>query len=158
MIYTFFKPTIIEKRAFKEMPLFEITSFEIHELDTKGLKSLLSGSSAQKFSDRYVVEEINYTDNSQKYLANMRANSGIHKEDETTLKGDVHYKRDDGFLFEGQEAKYDKKLALLSSDQNYIIHKGQSNVRGETLLYNSETKKAEATKIKAIYQLQERKK
>lgn len=158
MIYLFFKPITIEQRTFKETPLFEITAFIIHELNTQGLKSVLSGSSSKRFIDRYTIEDINYTDSSQKYLANMQAKSGIHKNDETILKGDVEYKREDGLIFKGEEAKYNKKLALLSTDKKYIIYKGQSNVVGETLLYNSSTNKVQSTKIKAIYQLKESKK
>ena len=158
MIYIVFKPMSVEQQAFKDIPLFEITDFKVHELDTKGLKSLLSGSESQRFKDRYTVENINYTDNSKKFLANMSAKNGVHKEDVTTLRGDVRYKREDGLVFEGEEAIYNKKLALLSTNEKYIIYQGKNNIRGETLLYNSQTNRVQSTKIQAIYQLQESKK
>jgi lipopolysaccharide assembly outer membrane protein LptD (OstA) len=158
MIYIFFKPLDIEQQISKETPLFEITAFAIHELDTRGLKSVLTGSGSKKFKERYTVEDINYTDNSKKYLANMRADSGVYKNDETILNGNVNYTREDGLVFKGQEAKYNKKLALLSTDEEYRIYKGENSVVGKTLLYNSNTNKIKSSNIKAIYQLQESKK
>lgn len=142
----------------EEKPLFEIKKFSIYEYDTHGLKSLLSGVNAKKFEERYEVDDINYTDNSKKYLANMSAKRGIHKNEETTLYEDVVYKREDGLIFEGEEAYYNKKLSLLSTDKPYTIYKGASKVVGTSLEYNSQTNKIKSTQIRAIYQLQESKK
>ncbi len=148
----------IENSMMQERPLFEIQKFSIYEYDTNGLKSLLSGVNAKKFEERYEVDDINYTDNSKKYLANMSAKRGIYKNEETTLYEDVKYKREDGLIFEGQEAHYNKKLSLLSTSKPYIIYKGASKVVGSSLEYNSKSDTIKSTQIKAIYQLQESKK
>jgi LPS export ABC transporter protein LptC len=158
MIYILFEPMEMEKTIKEEKPLFEINKFAVYEYDRASLKSLLRGTNAKKFAQRYEVDDINYTDNTQKYLANMSANSGVYKNEETTLFGNVRYKREDGLVFEGEEALYDKKLSKLSTNKPYVIYKGNSNVVGSSLEYNAQTNKVKSTKIKAIYELQESKK
>jgi hypothetical protein len=88
----------------------------------------------------------------------MSAKRGIYKNEETTLYEDVKYKREDGLIFEGQEAHYNKKLSLLLTSKPYIIYKGASKVVGSSLEYNSKSDTIISTQIKAIYQLQESKK
>ncbi|MDT8339661.1 MAG: LPS export ABC transporter periplasmic protein LptC, partial [Sulfurimonas sp.] len=74
MILFLFKPMEIKQHVFKEVPLFTISNFTMHELDQKGLVTLMNGSKASRFTDRYTVEEMDYTDNSKEYMANMKSN------------------------------------------------------------------------------------
>jgi len=62
-IYIFFKPLNIKQQAFVDVPLFELKNFMMYELDTKGLRTIMLGNSATRYSNRYTVQDIDYTDN-----------------------------------------------------------------------------------------------
>jgi len=154
MIYIFFQPLKIEQQDFEEVPLFELRGFIMYELNPQGLKTVLLGESSKRFSDRYTVESINYTDNAKSYIANMKADHGIYRDEDISLDGNVTYKRDDGLKFHSQEAKYNKKTTLLFTDKNYIIHWGENSARGTSLRYNNGTNKITSKNIEATYKLQ----
>jgi len=155
MIYLFFQPIEMKKQEFVEVPLFNLKNFTMYELDKKGLKTILLGNNAKRFSDRYTVENINYTDSAKKYISNMKSNNGTYKDEIILLKGDVTYTREDGLTFQSEIAQYNKKSAILSTDTAFVLYKDKNSARGASLEYNNITNKIKATKIKAIYQLQE---
>jgi len=78
-IYIFFKPLDIKQQTFVDVPVLEISSFTLFELDTNKLRTIMNGDKAIRYADRYTVSNINFTDNSKKYIANMKANKGIYK-------------------------------------------------------------------------------
>ena len=140
------------------MPLFQLTGFAVYELDTKGLKTILLGDSSERYSDRYSVQGIDYTDNSELYIANMRSDYGLYKGSLIQLDGNVTYIREDGLTFMSQKALYDKKSTLLYTDEEYTIFKGEDRVRGDSLRYNNTKNTIDSKNIEVIYQLQEGKK
>lgn len=158
MIYLFFQPLKVKQQEFVEVPLLEMVSFAMYELNTKGLKTILLGSSSKRFSDRYEVENINYTDNSKEFNVNMKADKGLYKGEKILLDGNVFYYREDGLTFESQEAKYNKKSTILSTDKEYVIYRDKNSIKGKSLTYNNKTNKIKSVKIEAVYQLQEREK
>lgn len=140
------------------MPLFQLTGFAVYELDTKGLKTILLGDSSERYSDRYSVQGIDYTDNSELYIANMRSDYGLYRGSVVELDGNVTYIREDGLTFMSQKALYDKKSTLLYTDEEYTIFKGEDRVRGDSLRYNNTKNTIDSKNIEVIYQLQEGKK
>lgn len=155
MIFLFFKPIIIEKKDYVEIPIFELNYFDVYELDREGLKTILSGSNSKKYDDRYSVENIDYTDNSKRYIANMQANHGLYKENIVTLHGDVKYIREDGLNFWSDSATYNKVDSTLFTQSDYRATRGENMVQGTFLYYNNMTKKLKSKNIVAIYKLQE---
>lgn len=156
MILFFFKPSEIAQHKFKDVPLFSISYFTMHELNSKGLITLMSGDKATKYKDRYSVEKMNYTDKSRKYLANMQSNNGIYKDDIVYLDGDIVYAREDGLTFETQKALYNKKTAIAIADGDYLLYIGSNIVKGKELKYNNSLEIVESKNIVAKYQLKER--
>ncbi|MBN2815887.1 MAG: LPS export ABC transporter periplasmic protein LptC [Campylobacterales bacterium] len=154
-IYVFFQPLEIKQQKFTEIPLFELSGFALYELDGQGLKTILLGDSSKRFSDRYTVDGINYTDNSKEYIANMKAKKGLYKGDDISLEGDVVYNREDGLIFESQEAQYNKKSTILSTDKAFIVYRGKESVKGSSFVYDNTQKKLSSKNIEAIYQLEE---
>lgn len=152
-----FKPLEIKQQEFVEVPLLEMKVFTMYELDTKGLKTILFGSSSKRFSDRYTVRNLNYTDSAKEYIANMKADTGLYKNENIDLNGNVVYLREDGLTFESDSANYNKKRSILSTKEDFIVHRGKNSAIGTSLHYNNKTNKMKATKIEAIYQLQESK-
>lgn len=152
-----FKPLNIKRHSSEEVPLFSISSFTMHEINTKGLVTLMNGERATKYSNRYVVEKMDYTDNSKKYIANMRSNSGVYKDDIVFLIGDIKYIREDGLTFETQLAAYDKNSNIALAEGEYILYRGKNIVTGQELKYNNSLETIESKNVKATYQLQESK-
>ncbi len=157
MILLLFKPMEIKQHAFKEVPLFTISTFTMHELDKEGLVTLMNGSKASRFTNRYTVEDMDYTDNSKEYMANMKANSGVYKNEIVDLVGDILYVREDGLTFETQKAVYNKKTAIATADGEFLLYRDSNRVTGVKLKYNDSLERVEAKNVYAIYKLEERK-
>jgi len=154
-IFVFFKPLDIKQRDFVDVPVFELGAFTLYELDTNGLITVMVGDEAVRYSDRYKVSNINYTDNSKKYLANMKANKGLFKDNIVYLDGDVAYQREDGLSFTSQKARYNKKIKVAYTDTDYIAYMGKNMVAGSSLRYDNLLKKVKSENVKARYQLKE---
>ena len=137
--------------------MFELKDFTMYELDTKGLRTIMLGSAATRYSNRYTVQDIDYTDNEkEEYIANMKAKHGIYKNDMVTLSGDVEYVRDDGLTFKTQKAVYNKKSSDVVSDVGYVAYLNDSVVRGSYIKYNNEKNRIFSKNVTAKIQLQER--
>ena len=158
MIFIGFKPLDIKQQKFVDVPLFQIEEFTLHELNQNGLVTLMKGSNATRYSDRYNVDNIDYTDNSKEYIANMSADNGLYrdKQDIIDLKGNVLYNREDGLVFESDEATYNKKSSIANTNKDYLIYKGLNRVIGTSLIYNNRLNKTTSKNVIANYQIQER--
>ena len=144
-------------KHFKDVPLFELTDFTMYELTPNGLETIMLGSRGVRYSDRYVVKDMDYTDNSKKYIANIVADLGIYKNEIVTVTGHVVYRREDGLTFKSQKATYNKKTADVISDTNYIAYLNDNVVTGDFIKYNNITKKIYSKNVVAKYQLKKEK-
>ena len=90
-IFLLFKPLDIKEKVFKDVPVFEFKNFTMYDLDTQGLKTMMSGSVARRYVDRYTVKDINYTDNTKKHRANLVAKNGIYTKEKIYLDTNVTY-------------------------------------------------------------------
>lgn len=153
MIFFLFKPLDIKEQDFVDIPLFELNKFTLYEITPSGLVTFMHGSEAVKYSDRYIVNKINYTDNSKDYIANMKADHGVYKDDIVTLDGDIVYIREDGLTFETQEVQYDKTTSVATADQEYISYRGENVVTGKLLKYNNALDRVESKNVSVTYQL-----
>jgi LPS export ABC transporter protein LptC len=158
MIFFLFKPMEIKQDDYGEIALFEIEDFTLYELNTRGLNTFMKGNEGARYANRYEVKKINYTDNSEEYLANLVANEGVYKNEIVDLKGDVVYTREDGFTFKTQNASYNKKTTIAFAKTDYISYMGENEARGTWLKYNNKKAIAHSKNVTAIYQIQEDKK
>ncbi len=159
IIYVAFKPLDIKQQEFGEIPLFELSSFTIHELSPDGLVTAMQGSEAVRFKNRYRVEDIDYTDNSEKYTVNIKANIGIYrdKSEVLDLKGKIVYVREDGLTFKTQKLTYNQKTSIAKTDTKYVMDRNGSKVRGSSLVYNNALERIKSKNIVVKYQLKEEK-
>ncbi len=156
-IFVGFKPLDIKKQEFTDVPLFQVSNFTLYELDKNGLITLMKGEEARRYSDKYEVIKVDYTDNSKQLISNMRANSGIYEDKHNVLKlsGDVFYNRGDGLVFNTEEATYNKSTLIAQSEKNYVLHRGSNEIKGSSFKYNKQLNTIESKNIKAKYQLEE---
>jgi len=155
LIYVSFKPLDIKQQTFNDVPIFELKQFTMYELDTKGLKTFMTGDSATRYENRYTVKDIDYTDNSKQMISNMKALDGVYKDEKITLSGDVVYTREDGLTFESQKVFYDKKSSIVTSNKGFTAYLDKNKIRGTYLRYNSITQKIYSKNIDAIYQIKD---
>ena len=146
----------LKKQKFDDVPLFELTSFTLHELNRVGLQTVMTGNSAIRYEDRYSVANIDYTDNSKEYIANMRARHGLYKDEIIELEDDVIYSREDGFTFETSKVVYDKKTTIAIADADYVSYQDKNIVNGSFVKYNNSLNRVESKNVTATYQLKAR--
>ncbi|MDD3441949.1 MAG: LPS export ABC transporter periplasmic protein LptC [Sulfurimonas denitrificans] len=156
MILFVFKPVEIKENFFGDIELFSISSFTMYEFDSHGLITLMNGSKAIKYSDRYSVDDIDYTDSSKEYVSNMKSKRGIYKDDIVYLDGNIVYTREDGLTFKTQKAIYNKKTSIAIADGDYLLYRDANRVIGEGLHYNSALERVTSKNVTAKYQLKER--
>jgi len=157
MIFFFFKPLSLKQQDFIDVPLFELNQFTLYELDKVGLTTLMRGTNALRYSNRYVVKDMDYTDNSKEYIANMRATNGIYQENILKLDGDITYIREDGLTFTTDKVTYNKNTNIASTDSDYVLFQGDSNrVSGKSLYYNNVLNKIESKYVIAKYKIGEK--
>ena len=158
MIYFFFKPMNLKQTEDKEIPQFSLEEFILYEFDQNGLMTKMKGEKGISYSDRYVVENIDYTDNSEDFLTNMKAKHGLYKRDVVYLKGDVKLNRDDGLRFFSQKVKYDKNKEIASTDVEYVSYMGENYIKGKNAVLDNQNKTIISKTIYAVYNLEEKKK
>jgi len=158
MIFVLFKPLDIKEKEFIDVPMFEVKSFSVYELNTKSLNDVIIADRGIRYNDRYEFFNINYTDKTKKYISNMKAQKGFYKGNIIKFSGDVNYVRDDGLNFKTQKVNYNKHTKIAHTDANYIAYMGENKIVGTSFVYNASLKKFNSTDVKAIYQIQEEQK
>lgn len=156
-IFFLFEPLNIKNQDFGEIPIFELENFQLIELNEKGLTTVMNGEKGIRYTDRYIVYNINYTDNTKKHLVNMIANEGLYKSGIIDLKGNIKYSREDGILFLTQEAIYNKKTNIVHSPSQYIAYLGKNKMSGSSIEYNNVLDTITSKKVTVNYKLKERK-
>ena len=156
MIFVFFKPLVLKKQSFINVPQIELKDFTMYEFSPDGLQTYMLGKSGIKFDDRFIVNKIDYTDKSEDYIATMKADRGQYEGNIVKLEGDVFYTRDNGFGFKTQKLVYNKKTSQAISDVGYIAYMGDNIVKGSYIRYNNDLDRVYSKQIDPTYQLQER--
>lgn len=155
-LYVFFKPLHIKEQTFKDVPMFELSSFVVYEINKIGLDTMMLGDNATRYENRYVVKNINYTDNTKEYILNIKANNGLYKDKIVNLVGDVVLSREDGLTFETSSAEYNQQTSITTIDNDYVAYRGESFIVGSSAVYNHKKNKVQSKKVVANYKLSEK--
>lgn len=155
MIYIAFKPMQIKQQKFVDVPLLNISEFVMHEFNTKGLQTLMSGEKALRYRDRYVIKNMDFTDNAKEYITNMKADNGLYQGDVVTLVGNAVYIREDGLTFKSPTLNYNTKTTIAKTDDAYIAYKEGNSIKGKSLVYDSKKKIMKSKNVIVKYQLKE---
>jgi len=156
MIFFLFKPLHIKQQEFVDVPLLNMHNFVMYELDTKGLQTLMSGNQALRYKDRYVMNSIDFTDNGKEFIANMKADHALYKNNIVNLDGKVIYVREDGLTFKTPSLAYNTKTSIATSKDVYKAYRDNSVVHGKTLEYNAKLDTFNSKNVTVKYQLEER--
>ncbi|MBC8237680.1 MAG: LPS export ABC transporter periplasmic protein LptC [Helicobacteraceae bacterium] len=156
LIFVLFKPLNIKQQNFGEIPVFELMDFKLMELNEKGLTTVINGDKGTRYNDRYLVNNIDYTDNTKEYLANMKANEGVYRENVIDLEGDIVYTREDGISFSTEKASYNKETNIVVSPTSYIAYIGENKVTGSYIEYNNALETTASKNVTVNYKLKER--
>jgi len=127
----------------------------MYELNTEGLITYMLGDEAIRYTDRYEIINMDYTDNAKEYIANMKSNFGLFLDKTVDLDGDVVYTREDGLVFESQHVIYDKISTIAISDNDYVSYKGNNHIVGSYVKQNNIKNTIYSRDVRAIYQLHE---
>jgi len=155
LIYVLFEPLKVKEQQFVDVPLLKIDNFVMYELDKTGLQTLMSGTKALRYSNRYIVNDIDFTDNSQLHISNMLAKKGIYKNDIVDLVGDVVYTRDDGLIFKSPTLTYNTKSSIAQTQSKFVAHKGKNSMNGSSFVYDSLKETMKSKNVAVKYQLKE---
>ena len=117
----------------------------------------MDGDKGIRYIDRYIVYNVDYTDNTKKYLANMVAKEGIYKGNVIDLNGNIEYSREDGISFFTQKAIYNKTTNIVHSPVKYTAYLGESRLNGSYIKYNNVLDTVISENITVKYKLKERK-
>ena len=157
LIYIFFQPLKIKQQEFDDVPLLTIENFIMYELQSTGLQTVMSGTKALRYTQRYIVDDINFIDSSEEFVSSMQADNGIYKNNIVDLKGNVVYKREDGLTFESDTLKYNTKNSTAQTQDDYLAHQDKNSMRGASFIYDSINNTMKSKQVTVKYQLQESK-
>lgn len=157
IIYLLFEPLKIKQQEFIDVPLLNIGKFSMYELENDGLKTLMAGTKALRYTNRYIVDNVDFTDNAKTFISNMQADNAVYKNNIVNLKGNVVYTREDGLTFESDTLKYDTQSTIAQTKDRYIAHRDKDNMTGTSFVYNSAKNTMKSKNVTVKYQLKESK-
>ena len=156
MILFLFKPIDMKKNNHGEIALLTLKNFKISELSKEKLSSVIIGETGTRYSDRYIIDNLNYTDNEGEFLVNLKSKIGNYKNNILDLKGDVEYIRADGLSFYSQRAIYNEKTKVVNTPVKYTSNMNGNRAKGSSIVYNSVTKVTKSKNITINYKIKER--
>ena len=155
-ILFFFRPMSVKSEEKTEVAQIDLVNFTTYELDQNGLKNVMSGSHGWRYTNRYEIFDVNFTDNTKQYIQKMAADFGRYQNSVIDLVGNVHYRREDGLAFVSNEATYDQNRSTASTKGEFKIVHNNDWVEGKALVYNSEAGTVNAKEIEAHYLIREK--
>lgn len=152
-MYGYFSPNYGSHQNNREIPKIELISFAMYEISPKGIDHILEGKEGKKFDDRYTVTSANFSDNTKHLFQSIHSDDLKYQDDIVTLKGNVHYIREDGFEFRSNEGIYDINASLIQTAGPFVLSQNRNRVDGEKLVYNTEEGFVSADHIRGSYNL-----
>lgn len=152
-IYLFFTPMKIKEKENKEVAMLDLADFSVYKFDPNGLQSIMKGLTGKRFSDRYEVTDVNYTDDNGVFIQNIKADFALQKDEDVFLEGNVRYKRSDSKMFLSDEAQYHHGSSILTTQGPFTIVDNSDWLIGTKLYYDSANEIAKGEHIKGTYTL-----
>lgn len=151
------KPQGYQKALSEKIPQMEIENFTLYEINTEGVKSVVSGTIGRQYTDYYEVENAHYIENKNKMGEHLYADKGRFEKDIAYLDQNVRYFREDGLSFESEHAIYDTKKEILYVPKHFTLTQNKNIIYGRELHYNSKSGQITAKQIDATYYNEDKK-
>jgi LPS export ABC transporter protein LptC len=155
IIFLAFKPIDVKQPDHTEVAQLELTNFTVYEIDTKGVENALVGTLGKRFTNRYEVEHVTFTDASKPQLEIMHAEHGRYQGDMIYLERSVSFEQEDGMRFESEEAQYDVNASLVTTKGPFTITSKESHMSGEKLAFQTKINRIHAQHINASITLEQ---
>lgn len=153
-IFFFFKPLAIKQSQKREIAQLELHNFMMYEFDREKLVDIATGEKALRYTNRDILYNFVFNDNSNDTLVSLSADKGRYRNDTLELQGNVLYTKSDNFEFKSEHVFYDRKRAYAKSDAPFTASMGQNRVKGKSLYYDLKKDRIKAKNINAIYKIQ----
>jgi hypothetical protein len=128
----------------KELEFYDTTFTEVN---TTGLMSVSYGVKGERINGVMYVDDFRYKSVDVKFL---RANKAKDTGEVMYLDGNVRLKRYDGFRYQTEHAKYDKKHEVMEALSPFIAYKAPNTLMGKTMRYDVKRKVLYATDVRMI--------
>lgn len=151
------KPQQYQKTDGEKIPQMEIEDFTLYEINTEGVKSVVSGTIGRQYDLYYEVENAHYVENKNRMGEHLYADRGKFEKDIAYLNENVRYFRDDGLSFESDHAVYDTKKELLYVPKSFVLTQNENIIYGNELHYNAKSGDIDAKQISASYYMKDKK-
>ncbi len=143
----------IEQFDTSDTAMLELSNFKLYNIGSEGLDMMLQGSYAERYSDRYEIRNLSYTNNSVQEQQKIAAALAIYQDKTLYLNGNVIYEKGDNFMFTSDEAQYNEETKSAYTTGKFELKSSDGLFSGHELQYNSESEKVKAKTITAIYHL-----
>ncbi|MDD2368467.1 MAG: hypothetical protein PHQ90_04130 [Sulfuricurvum sp.] len=152
-MYGYFTPNYVAHQDSREIPKIELISFTMYEISPKGIEHILEGQEGRKYDDRYTVTSANFSDNTKHLFQSIHSDDLKYQDNVVTLKGNVHYVREDGVEFRSNEGTYDTNASVIQTAGPFVLTQNANRIDGEKLVYNTEKDFVSADRIRGSYNL-----
>ncbi len=156
-LFILLKPSSYVKNRDGKIAQLEIEDFTVYELNTDGVKSVLSGTIGRQFSTHYEVENAHYVENKKELSEHIYSDVGRFEKEIAYLDDNVRYFREDGLSFESDHAVYNTKKESLYIPKSFILTQNENIIYGQELRYDSVSGRVSAQKVDANYYLEDKK-
>ena len=156
-LFVFLQPESYVKSEGEQVAQLEIEDFSVYEINTQGVKSVLSGTSGQQFTTHYQVENAHYIENKKDFSEHLYSDVGRFEKDVAYLNNNVRFFREDGLSFESNDALYNTKKESLYVKDNFILTQNENIIYGNELHYDTVSGQLSAQSVDANYYLEDRK-
>ncbi len=156
-LFVFLQPHEYDTEHGNEVAQLEIEDFNLYEIDTQGVQSVVSGTLGRQYTTHYEVENAHYVVNENQLGEHLYADRGKFQREVVYLDDNVRYFREDGLSFESDHAVYDTKKERLYVPEKFIMTQNENIIYGSELHYDVKTGQTSARTIDANYYLEDRK-
>ncbi len=156
-LFVFLQPESYVKNKDEQVAQLEIEDFSVFEINTQGVKSVLSGTSGQQFSTHYQVENAHYIENKKDFSEHLYSDVGRFEKDVAYLNDNVRFFREDGLSFESNYAVYNTKKESLYVKDSFILTQNENIIYGKELHYDTVSGQLSAQGVDANYYLEDKK-
>jgi LPS export ABC transporter protein LptC len=125
----------------------EFTNTTFTEVNTEKLQGHLYGTYGVRYKGILSLKNIEYNSET---IHKIVADKGTYKGDLLYLYGHVVLDEEEGYTYETEQANYNQKTETLYITAPFVGIRNKNRIKGNTLVYNTRTKKTSGTRIDSV--------